>query len=215
MATDESHFNVSLIARDNVTRQCPQTRRAEADSNRGPSAYQPNALPLGQTGSHRYTDSPVGKMNVAVFYRTVWCVAAVDCCWSHISSCCLQKRAFLQYMFGRLVVIKFIQKEHSFVIDVFVITRTTFSSVLISVFLLWDHQIWKYGNPWVHLVWQWSFYLCIYLFIYFCVRACVRACVRVCVRACVRACVLSKRCGWMRGIYSGDFSFVLFWKMCL
>ena len=25
--------------------------RAEADSNRGPSAYQPNALPLGQTGS--------------------------------------------------------------------------------------------------------------------------------------------------------------------
>ena len=28
-------------------------RRAEADSNRGPSAYQPNALPLGQTGSHQ------------------------------------------------------------------------------------------------------------------------------------------------------------------
>ena len=26
-------------------------RRAEADSNRGPSAYQSNALPLGQTGS--------------------------------------------------------------------------------------------------------------------------------------------------------------------
>ena len=26
--------------------------RAEAVSNRGPSAYQPNALPLGQTGSH-------------------------------------------------------------------------------------------------------------------------------------------------------------------
>ena len=26
-------------------------RRAEADSNRGPSAYQPNALPLGQTGT--------------------------------------------------------------------------------------------------------------------------------------------------------------------
>ena len=25
--------------------------RAEAVSNRGPSAYQPNALPLGQTGS--------------------------------------------------------------------------------------------------------------------------------------------------------------------
>ena len=26
--------------------------RAEADSNRCPFAYQPNALPLGQTGSH-------------------------------------------------------------------------------------------------------------------------------------------------------------------
>ena len=44
---------------DKVTGQCPQTttffgreRRAEADLNRGPSAYQPNALPLGQTGSH-------------------------------------------------------------------------------------------------------------------------------------------------------------------
>ena len=45
---------------DKVTRQCPQTTtffdekgpRAEAVSNRGPSAYQPNALPLGQTGSH-------------------------------------------------------------------------------------------------------------------------------------------------------------------
>ena len=41
-----------------VTRQCPQTkpfwreRRVEAVSNRSPSAYQHNALPLGQTGSH-------------------------------------------------------------------------------------------------------------------------------------------------------------------
>ena len=55
MGSDESRFNVSLIVRDKVTRQCPQNvwteRRAEADSNRGPSAYQPNALPLGQTGS--------------------------------------------------------------------------------------------------------------------------------------------------------------------
>ena len=59
MGSDESHFNVSLIVRNKVTRLCPQTttfeekRRAEAVSNRGPSAYQPTALPLGQTGSHR------------------------------------------------------------------------------------------------------------------------------------------------------------------
>ena len=38
---------VHSIVRDKVTRQCPQTttferdRKAEADSNRGPSAYQP------------------------------------------------------------------------------------------------------------------------------------------------------------------------------
>ena len=41
----ESHKTVS--ADHNFLRE----RRAEADSNRGPSAYQPNALPLGQTGS--------------------------------------------------------------------------------------------------------------------------------------------------------------------
>ena len=64
MGSDESHFNVSLIARDKVTRQCPETtifwreRRTEADSNRGPSAYQPNALPLGQTGSHLVSTAP-------------------------------------------------------------------------------------------------------------------------------------------------------------
>ena len=70
MGSDESHFNVLFIVSDNITRQCPQThfrrgrsaeadsthfrrgRSAEADSNRGPSAYQPIALPLGQTGSH-------------------------------------------------------------------------------------------------------------------------------------------------------------------
>ena len=48
-----------LIVRDKVTRQCPQTTtfeekwRAEADLKRGPSAYQSNALPLGQTGSRK------------------------------------------------------------------------------------------------------------------------------------------------------------------
>ena len=59
MGSDENHFNVSLIVMDKVTRQCPQNhnlfrreRRAEAESNRGPPAYQPNALPLSQTGSH-------------------------------------------------------------------------------------------------------------------------------------------------------------------
>ena len=67
-------FNVSLIVRDKATRQHPQdhnfwrARKAEADSNRGPSAYQPKALPLGPwtsiyiyrsmarpTGTHRFS----------------------------------------------------------------------------------------------------------------------------------------------------------------
>ena len=38
MGSDESHFNVSLIMRDNVTRQCPQTttfeERGEPKRNR-------------------------------------------------------------------------------------------------------------------------------------------------------------------------------------
>ena len=40
-------------SQDNVHKPQPfwRERRAEAVSNRGPSAYQPNALPLGQTGS--------------------------------------------------------------------------------------------------------------------------------------------------------------------
>ena len=67
---------------DKVTRQCPQTTTflkrkesrsgIEAVSNRGPSAYQPNALPLGQTGS------PAGLLSATHFCR---------------AACCLQKQS--------------------------------------------------------------------------------------------------------------------------
>ena len=58
MGSDESHFNVSLTVRDTVTRQCPQTTTFE-EKGEPPKrirtevlpAYQPTALPLGQTGS--------------------------------------------------------------------------------------------------------------------------------------------------------------------
>ena len=58
MGSDESHFNVSLMVRDKVTRRCPQTTTSEEKGEpkrirTEDSAYQPNALPLGQTGSHR------------------------------------------------------------------------------------------------------------------------------------------------------------------
>ena len=67
MDSDDSHFNVSSIVRDKITRQCPQTkvfwreRRAEVDSNQGSSPYQPNALPLGQTCSRQTRDSQSQK----------------------------------------------------------------------------------------------------------------------------------------------------------
>ena len=58
MGSDESHFNVSARS-DGQSHRTVSTnhslswreRRAEAVSSRGPFAYQPNALPLGQTGS--------------------------------------------------------------------------------------------------------------------------------------------------------------------
>ena len=61
MGSDESHFNASFIVRDKVTKTVStdhnfsRERRGEADSNLGPSAYQPNALPLGQPGSQANT----------------------------------------------------------------------------------------------------------------------------------------------------------------
>ena len=57
MGNDESHFNVS-VGSEGQSHKIVSTghnfrreRRAEAVSNRGPSAYQPTALTLGQTGS--------------------------------------------------------------------------------------------------------------------------------------------------------------------
>ena len=58
MGSEERHFNVSVVSdgqsQDSVHKPhiFGRKRRAEAVSNRGPSAYQPNALPLGQTSSH-------------------------------------------------------------------------------------------------------------------------------------------------------------------
>ena len=49
MGSDENHFNVSLIARDKVTRQCPQTttfsKRKESRSGIEPRSYRLTARP--------------------------------------------------------------------------------------------------------------------------------------------------------------------------
>ena len=44
MGSDESHFNVSLIVRDKVTTQCPQTTTFE--EKREPKRYRTEVLPL-------------------------------------------------------------------------------------------------------------------------------------------------------------------------
>ena len=62
MGSDESNFNVS-VGSDGQSHKTVSTNhhlfeekgRAEAVSNRGLSAYQPYALPLGQTGSLIFT----------------------------------------------------------------------------------------------------------------------------------------------------------------
>ena len=72
-----------LIMMGKVTRQCPQTttfeeRRAEAESIRSPSAYQPSALPLGQTG-------PQIQLKVTVWGFTI--NYSVDWDWSPCRLC--------------------------------------------------------------------------------------------------------------------------------
>ena len=57
MGSDESHFKVSAESDGQSHRtvstnhNLSEARRAEAVSNRGPSTFQPNALPLGHTGT--------------------------------------------------------------------------------------------------------------------------------------------------------------------
>ena len=61
MGSDESHFNVS-VGSDGQSHKTVSTNHnlfeekgePKRVSNRGPSAYQPNALPLGQTGSRSW-----------------------------------------------------------------------------------------------------------------------------------------------------------------
>ena len=84
MGSDESHFNASLTSCEGQSHKTVSTdhnfsreRRAEAESNRGPSAYQPNAVPLGHTGPRSlYTAQwsrcavyAVGVVSLSVVYN--------------------------------------------------------------------------------------------------------------------------------------------------
>ena len=75
---------------DKVTRQCPQTttflkRRAEEVSNRGPSAYRPNALPLGQTGSQAL---PLSRLS-PIIMTVKWLAPYAFRCLEQVVGCVL------------------------------------------------------------------------------------------------------------------------------
>ena len=81
MGSDESHFNVSLIVRDKVTRQCPQTTTFEEKAE--PKQYRTEVLapftsgllpyPLGQTGSQGYTPRVHDTNTARHEYRHKYC----------------------------------------------------------------------------------------------------------------------------------------------
>ena len=84
MGSDESQFNVS-VGSDGQSHKTVSTnhnlfeepeRRAEAVSNRGPSAYQPNALPLGQTGS-QYGGGERGRLYTYRYTVTTRMISAL------------------------------------------------------------------------------------------------------------------------------------------
>ena len=52
VAPTRSRMRVEVAVVGSTDHNFRRERRAETDWNRGPSAYQPNALPLGHTGSH-------------------------------------------------------------------------------------------------------------------------------------------------------------------
>ena len=75
MSSDKSHFIVSFIMRDKVTRRCPQITTFEEKGE--PKwirtevpllIYQPNALPLGQTDTliSKYTENVLFYLKLRV-----------------------------------------------------------------------------------------------------------------------------------------------------
>ena len=99
MGSDESHFNVS-VGSDGQSHKKVSTnhnfwreRRAEAVSNRGPSAYQPNALPLGQTGSLRALHDLLAIYSV--FLNIHWSGVLTALAWlvPHETACRLGARS--------------------------------------------------------------------------------------------------------------------------
>ena len=195
MGSDESHFDVSLICEGQSHKTVSKDhnfwreRRAEADSNRGPSAYQPNALPLGQTGSH------------------------CCCCWSLLYSAILRSRA--DALRSRVILREWLAFYSAF-LDIHRSGALTALSLLFIIYLLSTLLLFLmyYGEC---FLWQWFIYCDLevacfsvhgskvecarrrhtllyktakmYCIIYQCACVCVCVCVCVCARVCVCVCV--------------------------
>ena len=65
MGSDESPFNVSLIVRDKVTRQCPQTTTFEEKGE--PKRYRTEILPLTARPNRLSYVVVVGRIYIALF----------------------------------------------------------------------------------------------------------------------------------------------------
>ena len=65
-------INCETKSRNSVSQSFRRERRAESDSNRGPSVYQPNALPLGQSGSP-FPSPTVGTYRHKGLLRLITC----------------------------------------------------------------------------------------------------------------------------------------------
>ena len=96
MSSDESHFNVSLIVRDKVTRPCPQATTFEEKGE--PQRYQTEVLPLTSLTArpNRLTrNSPPAESYVDQnnFIRSIVCQFNTDI-W-----CCFEKKDVYVRMF--------------------------------------------------------------------------------------------------------------------
>ena len=90
VGSDENHFNVSLIVRDKVTRQCPQTTTLEEKGE--PKQFRAQVLlltsltflPLGQTGSQSK-----GSANAFQHNALLWAFCPGHRCERRMPSICL------------------------------------------------------------------------------------------------------------------------------
>ena len=175
-------------------------RRAEADSNRSPSAYQPNALPPGQTGSPSLSRLPDSYnyiiMQLLTFFSwpggTLATSFSVHCTFNFISHRVQQDALF----YPNSIPPNTLTDVNSSNLSWIAFREHLGPSAAEELCKYMQHKRLKDAKQkhrHARTVRLWgraraSASVCVCA----CVRVCMRACVRACARACVRACV------WLR-----------------